>query len=496
MDRMAKRTPSEQLDLVVERLLGRAGQPGSRTEARRPSDPGFAPVMEVVSALRDLPRGDFKARLRAELDRRATMAASAKSMSQVSQAAVSYLAVRNASAAIEFYRKAFGATEILRLTDPDGRIAHAEIRIGNSSIYLADEIPGWQNPSPHTLGGSAVTIVLNVADVDTVVRQAVEAGAELLAPVADQFYGERSGKLTDPFGHVWRVSTRIEDLSNQEMRRRFDGLMNEAAQTAKPVVPIREGFHSVTPYLIVSAAGQLVDFTKEAFGAQERFRVNRPGEQAIMHTEVKIGDSIIELSDGNDEFPPATMTLLLRVSDVDAVYNRAVQAGATPFQPVTDHDYGSRGGSVKDLCGNTWHIFTPVPGDTIFKDFRSVTPHLNPLRTARMIEFFEKAFGAEEVYRAQSPDGVVHHAQVRIGDSLIGMSDAHGPYQPAPCTLHLYVPDADAAYAQALRAGATSIRPVADQPYGERNGGIQDPFGNRWFLATPLQNPPVAGQPQ
>jgi uncharacterized glyoxalase superfamily protein PhnB len=341
-----------------------------------------------------------------------------------------------------------------------------------------------------------VTIVLNVADVDTVVRQAVEAGAELLAPVADQFYGERSGKLTDPFGHVWRVSTRIEDLSNQEMRRRFDGLMNEAAQTAKPVVPIREGFHSVTPYLIVSAAGQLVDFTKEAFGAQERFRVNRPGEQAIMHTEVKIGDSIIELSDGNDEFPPATMTLLLRVSDVDAVYNRAVQAGATPFQPVTDHDYGSRGGSVKDLCGNTWHIFTPVPGDTIFKDFRSVTPHLNPLRTARMIEFFEKAFGAEEVYRAQSPDGVVHHAQVRIGDSLIGMSDAHGPYQPAPCTLHLYVPDADAAYAQALRAGATSIRPVADQPYGERNGGIQDPFGNRWFLATPLQNPPVAGQPQ
>jgi PhnB protein len=496
VDQMPKRTPSEQLDLAVERLLGRADQPGSRGEAGRPFDARFAPVMEVVSALRDLPRGDFKARLRAELHRRATMATSAKSMSQVSQAAVSYLAVRDASAAIEFYKKAFGAIETLRLTDPSGKIAHAEISIGNSSMYLAEEMPGWQNPSPDTLGGSAVTIVLNVADVDSVVRQAVEAGAKLLAPVMDQFYGERSGKLTDPFGHVWRVSTRIEDLSNEEMRRRFDALMSQAGQTASPAVPIREGFHSVTPYLIVSGAGQLVEFMKEAFGAQERFRVNRPGGQTIMHTEVEIGDSIIELSDGSAEFPPAPVTLLLRVSDVDAVYNRAIEAGATPFQPVTDHDYGSRGGSVKDLCGNTWHVFTPVAGDTIFKDFRSVTPHLNPLRAARMIEFFEEAFGAQEVYRAQSPDGVIHHAQVRIGDSLIGMSDAHGPYQPTACTLHVYVSDADAAYERALRAGATPIQPVADQPYGERNGGVQDPFGNRWFLATPIQAPPVPGQPQ
>lgn len=223
--------------------------------------------------------------------------------------------------------------------------------------------------------------------------------------------------------------------------------------------------------------------------------MNRPGEQTIMHTEVKIGDSMIELSDGNKEFPSAPVTLLLRVSDVDAVYNRAVDAGATLFQPVTDHDYGSRGGSVRDLCGNTWHIFTPAVDNTIFEAFRSVTPHLNPLRATRMIEFFEKAFGAEEVYRAQSPDGVVHHAQVRIGDSLIGMSDAHGPYQPTACTLHLYVPDADAAYERALRAGATSIQPVVDQPYGERNGGVQDPFGNRWFVATPIQNAPVAGPP-
>jgi PhnB protein len=489
---MPKQTPSEQLDQIVERLLGQPGRPVSRTEARRPFDPSFAPAMEVVSALRELPRGDFKARLRTELERRATMASSAQAVPEVLQAAVSYLSVRNAAAAIEFYKKAFGATEIMRLTEPEGKIAHAEIRIGNSSIYLADEMPSWRNLSPETLGGSPVTIVLNVADVDTVVRRAVEAGAKVLAPVEDQFYGERGGRLVDPFGHVWRVSTHIEDISNEEMRRRFDALMSQAAETPKPVVPVREGFHSVTPYLIVSGAGQLIEFMKEAFGAEERFRVNRPGEQTIMHTEIKIGDSILELSDGTDEFPPSPVTLLLRVSDVDAVYNRAVQAGAAPFQPVADQEYGARGGSVRDLCGNTWHIFTPVAGDTIFKDFRSVTPHLNPLRAARMIEFFEKAFGAEEVYRAQSPDGVVHHAQVRIGDSLIGMSDAHGPYQPTAFTLHLYVPDADAAYGRALQAGATSIQPVADQPYGERNGGVQDPFGNRWFVATPIQNAPVA----
>jgi len=143
---------------------------------------------------------------------------------------------------------------------------------------------------------------------------------------------------------------------------------------------------------------------------------------------------------------------------------------------------------VKDGSGNRWHIFTPAAGNAIFKDFRSLTPHFNPLRAPAMIEFLQKAFGAEEVYRAQSPDGVVHHAQVRMGDSLIGMGEAHGPYQPMPATLHLYVPNADALYDRALRAGAISIQPVAEQPYGDRSGGVKDPFGNRWFIATHIRD--------
>ena len=264
-----------------------------------------------------------------------------------------------------------------------------------------------------------------------------------------------------------------------------------AASSAKPVNYIREGFHTVTPYLIIPSASRWIEFVKQAFGAEERFRVRRPGaEGVIMHAEVKIGDSIVELADAIEQYPAMPMTLLLRVSDPDAVYDRALAAGATPFEPVRDHDYGSRGGTVVDLAGNMLHVSTPAPGNKIFDEFRSVTPHFNPPRSGLFIEFLQQAFGGEEVYRAQSPDGIIHHAQVRIGDSIISLGDAHGPYQPMPTTLHLYVPDTDAAYERALKAGAKSIQPPADQPYGDRSAGVTDPFGNRWFLATHLRDVP------
>jgi PhnB protein len=490
---MAKQALSEQLDRVVERILGRPDAPVSLAEAARPFDARFTPMMEVVSGLRDLPRADFKARLKADLARRAAMASSAKAAPEVRATATPYLSVRGAAEAIEFYKRAFGATEVTRLVQPDGRIGHAEIDISGAKIMLADEFPEIGFKSPESLGGSSVHIHLDVGDVDAIGRQAVAAGAKIVRPIADQFYGDRSGQFADPFGYTWAISTRKETLTTEEMQRRIDQQSRGQSEAAKPVNPIREGFHSITPYLIIPKASQLIEFMKKAFGAEERFRVNKPGEETIMHTEVKIGDSMIELSDANDQFPPTPATLLLRVSDVDAVYNRAVEAGATPFQPVADHDYGSRGGTVQDVSGNSWHIFTPTAGNAIFEDYRSVTPHLNPVRAPAVIEFLQKAFGAEEVYRAQLPDGTIPHVQVRIGDSLIGMGEAHGPYQPMPGTFHLYVPDADAAYERALRAGATSIQPVADQPYGERNGGVQDPFGNRWFVATPIRD--VASEP-
>ncbi len=259
--------------------------------------------------------------------------------------------------------------------------------------------------------------------------------------------------------------------------------------TPQPAVnPVRAGFHTVTPYLIISGAAQWIDFVKRAFGAEEKFRATRPGTDTIMHAEVKIGDSMIELADANPQFPPMPSTLLIRVSDPDAAYDRAVAAGAEAFQPMKTQDYGVRGGALRDASGNNWFVFAPLPGDKIFTQFRSVTPHLHPVHSAELIAFLEESFGGEQVYRAESPDGVVHHAHVRIGDSLIGMGDAHEPFPAMPATLHLYVPNTDALYEQALRAGAESIQPPADQPYGDRSAGVRDPFGNRWFIATHLRD--------
>lgn len=137
---------------------------------------------------------------------------------------VPYLSVRGAASAIEFYAKAFGATEELRLMDPSGRIGHAEIRIGESRLMLADEFPECDSLGPQSRGGATASLALQVADVDAVADQAVAAGAKVLKPVTDEFYGERSGKLEDPFGHVWHVSTRTEELSREEMQRRYDAL--------------------------------------------------------------------------------------------------------------------------------------------------------------------------------------------------------------------------------------------------------------------------------
>jgi PhnB protein len=132
-----------------------------------------------------------------------------------------YLIVDGAVQAIEYYRKAFGASELLRIADPQGRIGHAEIRIGDSVIMLADEHPEMGYRGPRALGGSAVSILLYLADVDAVFERAISAGGKPLRPVADQFYGDRTGTLEDPFGHVWTLGTHIEDVSAEEMKRRM-----------------------------------------------------------------------------------------------------------------------------------------------------------------------------------------------------------------------------------------------------------------------------------
>ena len=131
-----------------------------------------------------------------------------------------YLAIKGAAQAIEFYKKAFGASEVMRFPQPDGRVGHAEIKIGDSRVMLADEFPEMDFLSPHARGGSAVHLHVYVEDVDGVFKQAVAAGAREVRPVQDQFYGDRLGTVADPYGHVWHVSTHKEDLSMEELQKR------------------------------------------------------------------------------------------------------------------------------------------------------------------------------------------------------------------------------------------------------------------------------------
>jgi PhnB protein len=136
-----------------------------------------------------------------------------------------YLCVADAARAIAFYEKAFGAVESMRLTDPEsGRVGHAQLRIGDASLMLADEYPDFGVRSPRAFGGSPVRMSLQVPDVDAAVERAVAAGAKLVRPVMDQFYGERSGTIEDPFGHVWVVSSHKEDVAADEMQRRWSAM--------------------------------------------------------------------------------------------------------------------------------------------------------------------------------------------------------------------------------------------------------------------------------
>jgi PhnB protein len=359
---MAKQSLSEQLDRIVEALVGRP----EATLSGRERTPGarLQPLAQIAAQLRDLPNQDFKARLKSDLQRRTSMASKPVAATETRQTATPYLCVRNAPAAIEFYKKAFGATEVMRLVGPGTKIGHAEIRIGNSVIYLSDEFPEYGSVGPQTLGGSPVRMNLSVDNVDAVAAIAVAAGAKEVRPIEDQFYGERSGQFADPFGYEWKISTMKEEMSGAEMQKRFDAIKDSfptAAEEKPPTVaPIRPGFHTITPYLIVPGAAAMIDFVKQAFGAEETFRVHAPGTDKIMHAEVRIGDSMLELADASEQYPARPCGMHLYVLDTDALYERAVKAGATSVRTPEDTPYGDRSAIVNDAFGNSWFIATHI----------------------------------------------------------------------------------------------------------------------------------------
>ena len=141
--------------------------------------------------------------------------------------ATPYLIVNGAARALEFYKQVFGATELIRMPAPGGKVGHAEIRIGDSNIMLADEFPEMDARGPQTIGGTPVSLMLYFEDCDAVTARAVASGAKVLRPVQDQFYGDRSGTVLDPFGHKWTIATHKEDLSAEELQKRAAALFGQ-----------------------------------------------------------------------------------------------------------------------------------------------------------------------------------------------------------------------------------------------------------------------------
>jgi uncharacterized glyoxalase superfamily protein PhnB len=248
----------------------------------------------------------------------------------------------------------------------------------------------------------------------------------------------------------------------------------------------RANFPNIAPYFLVEGAPKFIDFLVAAFAGTERIRVPRP-DGAVMHAEVAIGNSVIELGDANEQYPQRFMTTHLYVPDADATYARALEAGATGvYAPTDEHPSGDRWGEATDPFGNTWYIATRkgwVPGP---EGELTVQPYLHLRDAHKMIPFIEAALGGKTTGLHKAPDGKVLHATIEIAGATLEIDEAQGRVQPTKAYLHAYVPDTDALYAQAVAAGATGVQAPYTAPYGDRASTIADPFGNTWFLATYL----------
>lgn len=481
---MAKPSRSEQLNRALEALL--TGRDSSLPIA----DAALAPVLRTAAALRDLPRESFKARLKADLQRRTVMASQAvpapkarkpvKPIPEGFHTVTPYVMVRGAAAFIDFAKHAFGAVEMYRFPAPNSELLmHAAIRIGDSIVELADATP--EHPA------TGIALHLYVENTDELYRRAIAAGATSIEPPADKPYGDRSAGVRDAFGNQWFIATHIRDMKFE------DGKMSEATDEEPKATArtnwIRKGFHTITPYITVNQAPELIDFIKHVFGAEELFR--DIGSAGGYHCEMKLGDSMLMIGGGlNLRGTPMPTNLWTYVSDVDETYKRALSGGAASEMAPSQMDYGERGAAVKDLAGNNWYIATyNQAGATTFvrEGLHTVTPYLHPQGAAGLIEFLKEGFGGEELYVGKEPNGRISHAQIRVGDSVIALSDALDPSQARPAIFYLYVEDADALYNRAMQAGATSIWEPKDQPYGDRVGGVKDAFGNQWFIATHTQ---------
>jgi PhnB protein len=246
-----------------------------------------------------------------------------------------YLIVGDAAAAIEFYRKVFGAKETLRVPDPDQRrIGHAELTLGPMTIMLADEYPELGIRSPAAFGGSGLRMHLHVDDVDALAQDAVRAGATMLMEPADQGHGERQCRLRDPFGHEWLLG-------------------QEIGKTARGI-----GGQNLFPALRFKDEPAAMDWLERAFGFQ-RHAVYTDDDGAIVHAELRLGSGVMML--GSPPEDRLGFSIYVWVEDLEAHYARACAAGAEIVRRLGDTSYGTREYGARDLDGHLWYFGTYRP---------------------------------------------------------------------------------------------------------------------------------------
>ncbi|HZR24742.1 MAG TPA: VOC family protein [Vicinamibacterales bacterium] len=287
--------------------------------------------------------------------------------------------------------------------------------------------------------------------------------------------------MSDRAWTLKRLEQTLQTMPRPEFRARLK------AELEKPMTTATDSRVSVTAYLVVPDAPALIEFVKDVFGASENLP-RHVGSGGGVHAEVVIGDTLVMIGGGGPglswrgESTPAALHVY--VPDIDAAYARAIRAGAASIDAPKDHEYGERGASLKDAFGNMWYVATAKGPHFIPSGMHAVNPSLHPVRSEPLLAFMERALGATDIVKHASPDGVIRYARARIGETVIELGDAHGPYQPMATTFFVNVPDSDAAYHKGVEAGAQpQVEPV-DQPYG-RASAVRDPFGNVWYFVSP-----------
>jgi len=313
--------------------------------------------------------------------------------------------------------------------------------------------------------------------------------------------GKAQARLENEVAQMIDVAALLPALPRQEFRAQLKSELTKEKRmpaTARKITkkqPAKQpaGHPTVVPYIAVVQAREVIDFVQKTFGATGK--IMGTGSQGGIHSEYRIGDATLMIGGGEEwkNPDPRPAYLHVYVDDCDATYDRAMKAGATSLNEPADRPYGDREAGVRDAGGNTWWI-GQLRNRTRPAGLRDVTLAFEARGAAEFIDFLKAAFAADEVLRHEEPAGTVRHAQVRVGDTIVEIGEAHGPWQPIKTTVFLTVPDCEAVYEKALRAGAKSVSPPQQTPYGLYVATVSDDFLNTWYITSAPPRKSSSGQ--